>query len=137
MDLQVFQLDAMAGNQKEAFNNRGACILETRSSKVESLQSRQGHGKLGDVAVVQPEGALGLPVFAAAVVPYTQIDQVLKHSNWGDEGSIDNGHGGVFGVQRLQRFLHLGKWCHVLPGGNSVLNIEAGKAIRVQHHPRV
>lgn len=54
-------------------------------------------------------------------VIHVETDQVPKYLNCGGEGDIVDGGGVVFDSQESQGFLHLGKWCHVLRGGNNVL----------------
>ena len=89
MDFQSSQLDAMDGNWKEASNSRRAGVFETWRSEEKILKLRQSHGKLGDIVVVQPEGALA-PVLNTAVDPHTKIDQIAEYLDQGGEGDIDD-----------------------------------------------
>jgi hypothetical protein len=49
------------------------------------------------------------------------MDQVLKYSNRGGEGIINDEGGEVFEFQGFQRLLHFGQWGHALRGGSATL----------------
>jgi len=87
MNLQPSQLEAINGNQKEATDGRGAGISETRFPEEKILQLSQRHCKLGDIIVVQLEGA---PAASSVAVDLcSKRDQVAKHLYRGGEGCID------------------------------------------------
>ena len=60
----------MNGNLKETNNSCGAGVFGTRDTERERLQLREGHGKVGDIVIVQPEDTLTPLVFIRTVTPY-------------------------------------------------------------------
>ena len=84
----------MNGNWKEARNGRGAGVLGAWISKEKGFQLGQSHNKLGDIVVVQREGAL-----ATAENPYAQSHQVPECLDLGGKGNIDSETGEVVYIQ--------------------------------------
>ena len=89
----------MNGNRKEASDRCGTGIFVTWISEEEGVQSRQGHGELGDVVIVQFEYTRAVVDFAVAADHYVQMGKVSKCSDYGGEGNIDDGIGEVSDVQ--------------------------------------
>ena len=76
VDVQHFQVDAIDRKKEEASNSCGTGVFKTRVSEGKRLQPRQGHCEVCNIAVVQLEGTLVPPPFAAGL--YIQRDQVVN-----------------------------------------------------------
>ena len=109
----------MNRNQEEASDSCGAGVFETGVSEGKNLQLRQRHCELGDIVIGQLEGTLFLNADRITAGLYVQRGQVAKHLNRRGEGGVDSRVRQIFDLQELQRFFHLGQWCHALRGGNT------------------
>jgi len=121
MDQQIHQLEATNGNRKEASNCRGAGVFEARASEGKRLESRQGHGELGNIVVVQLEGASVIVASTVTEGIYVEIDQVLKYLDCGGEEGVGSGTGAAIDCEGFQGSLRFRQRCHTLLGGNIVL----------------
>jgi len=120
VDQQTSQFEAANGNRKEASDCRGAGIFEAWASEGKGLEPGESHNELGDIVIVQLEGAFIIVASAMTEGIHVEIDQVPKDLNRGGEGGIGGGTGAAFDRQDFQGFLHFGQRRHTLRGGNTV-----------------